>query len=178
MNYEGKSGDSIKAVLFGTAVDIGSTWLIASLAASVIQAAAIADSSVSSPDDLRQFIAESHYLLLFFAVTGALCSFIGAYLAAKIAPSAPIMHALCVGLLGIIIPLAVFYEIPPKWVYSLSALLIISFSMLAGYLAGDSANQGPSKTQNDRPPAMPPPVPSIKKSGPPPIPPINGIIAD
>jgi len=152
---------SLKAILIGSVVDQGGSWMVGSFVGAVLSVVLGGSMPGASAEDLRDFVAESAPLTMAFVVTGAACSFVGAYVAARLAPSAASAHALAVGLLGIVIPSAWLDELPPRWAQIASTVLIIALSLLAARIVRQGERRAGPPARPPAPPRFaPPPVPA------------------
>jgi hypothetical protein len=177
MGSDARTGGSFKAILLGSIVDIGSSALVAALIVAVIAAAAQNTMPGATPEDLQDLIADSVPLMLVVILTGGACSFAGAYVAARLAPCAPAIHSLAVGLLGVALPVAFTDQIPPRWAHATATVLIIGLSLLAGRLAGPRRREPELAVVAPRRP--PPPLPVFTRPAqPPPPPPVPPVPSD
>jgi uncharacterized membrane protein YfcA len=114
--------------------------------------------------------------MMAFVISGAACSFVGAYVAARIAPDSPSVHALAVGLLGIAVPAACGQQIPARWAQVVSTVLIIALSLLAARIARPRSRRIEPFERSPAPPPLPPlptppaPPPLPMPPAPPPLP--------
>ncbi|HEU0054362.1 MAG TPA: hypothetical protein VFQ39_14340 [Longimicrobium sp.] len=76
-------------------------------------------------------------LLLFFIVYVGVFAVAGCYLAARLAPSRPMRHALVLGVLGLVFNVAgtvAMWDTAPAWFHVVSLLLVMPYAWLGGRL--------------------------------------------
>jgi hypothetical protein len=118
---------SIKAILIGTLVDIGGSILVGVVIAIVLGI---------------DFLTSGGAVLAASVVIGWGFTFLGGYVAARIAETAELMHSAIVGAIGVIFGLA-SWTWYPVWVIVPGLALTIPMAMLGGHFArskGERAN--------------------------------------
>jgi hypothetical protein len=144
----------LKALLAGSAVGIAGSIFAGSFAAGMIGSMVENTVSGASSEDIYDAVFNSVPLMLAMIATGAAFCFTGAYVAARMAPSAPEIHALAAGLLGVALLMAYVEEVPPRWAHAAGTAVVIGVSLLAGKVAGNR-----KEADREAHGIIPPPVP-------------------
>ena len=149
---------SISAIAVGTLIDTGVGTLTGLILSGAIALAA-ALSGANSPDLSQPGALESPPFLAAFAFIGALFTFLGSFVAARIAGREEVLHALVVGLLGAALPMALnpSPDTHPR-AYTLAVfMLILVTSVCAGLVARHRHPEPPNPIAATPPPMSPAP---------------------
>lgn len=119
----------------------------------VIMGAALAAKGVTEPGHIHSVISHSPLLTAAAVCLGISFTFLGSFVAARLAGHAEVLHALVVGLLGIAVPCAVTDPQHPRWVRIVSYGMIVLMAILAGIIAKRR------ETVQPEPAPTPPPIP-------------------
>ena len=167
---------SFRAIAVGSLVDIAGTIMVSAITGAVIVAAASNRFPGAAAEDIQELVADSFPLMLMAIIAGGACSFAGAYVAARLAPCAEVVHAFAVGLLGIALPTAFTDQTPPHWAQASATVLVLGLSLLAGRVAGPRAHAPDLRVKG--PVRLPPPLPVAVRPTPPPPPPTPPLPCD
>lgn len=132
---------NVRAVLIGSLVDIGGTFLVGSL---LIAAVATA-TGATTPEDLARTLDGSPTLQLATLAVGLLMTLLGAYVAARLAPEAERLHAFAVGVISTLIGFSSVFASPessPFWAQAAGLILTVPAAFAGGEIRRVTARQG------------------------------------
>lgn len=128
---------SIKAIVVGFLVDIGGTFL-ANIAYGLIMGIILAAQGLT-PAEIETTMAEGPAVYLTNLIIGFIFTFVGGYVAGRIAKTAEVFHGGMVGILGILLGLVLYKPLNmgayPQWYIVLGFATAIPIALLGGYAA-------------------------------------------
>jgi hypothetical protein len=157
---------SLGAIALGFLVDTGGGLVAGAFLGMLLHTAlSLQGRSAEKTADL---LGESPMFMAASVFLGCLFTFMGSFVGAKAAGREEILHALAVGLLGIVVPTA-FNDSPyPRSVEVVSRLLLVAVAVLAGIVARPRRHRIEGGT--DEEPTVGPPLATSMPVPPPPAP--------
>lgn len=126
-----EQGISLKAVILGVLVDVGTTLAIGVVAGVVLAVVFVAQGR--TPDEINA-MGQDPIILVPSFVIGLACTVFGGFVAGRVAGRSETLHGGLVGLLGALIGIP-FMQSYPLW-YNVACLVaVVPFAALGGYLA-------------------------------------------
>lgn len=132
---------NIRAVLIGSLVDIGGTFLAGSLLVAGVATAA----GATTPEQLAQALDGSATLQLATLVLGLVMTALGAYAAARLAPGTERLHAFAVGVISTLIGFTSVFASPetsPFWAQAAGLMLTVPAAFAGGEIRRATVRQG------------------------------------
>lgn len=130
-----------RAVLIGSLVDIGGTFI----AGSLLIAAVATATGATTPEQLARTLDAAPSLQLATLALGLLMTLVGAYVAARLAPGAERMHAFAVGVISTLIGFSSVFASPessPFWSQAAGLILTVPAAFAGGEIRRAQARQG------------------------------------
>lgn len=126
---------SIKAIVFGTAVDVGGSFVVALV--SVVAAGAILVAQGVPQDQLEARLQEDTGFVISSLVIGLAFSALGGFIAARVAKYRELAHgaATAVVALGLAVLTLAAAKTPPPWYEVLSYVLILPATLFGAHVA-------------------------------------------
>ncbi len=136
------SGIRAKAVLAGIVTDLGATFVVMMVLASLLGAeAGVQDLPEEEARQLVESALQQPAYLLIGGVLGLLATVLGGYVAARVADVAPLLNAACVGVFGVVLGI-LFIGNSPIW-FSLIGILLTLPAAIAGGVLWRRTTHGP-----------------------------------
>ncbi len=135
---------NLKAILIGFFVDIGGTTL-ASFVYALIMGIILAVQGVP-PTEIEAKMAQGPAVYLSSLVIGFVFTFLGGYVAGRIAKTAEVLHGGMVGVIGVLLGLALYtplnFSAYPVGFTMVGFALAIPLALLGGYVAKSKNEEG------------------------------------